>query len=134
MAYPRITIDTEKLTNNVRAVMKLVAPFNISVAGVTKGFSANPEIAKAYVDGGVNYLADSRLQNLKKLKDLDIPKLMLRLPMVSEADELVRYADVSLNSELETIKALNGAAQKNNKVHDVIIMVDLGDLREGYFH
>ncbi|MCR3956887.1 MAG: ornithine racemase Orr [Gudongella sp.] len=134
MAYPRITIDTEKLRNNVRAVMELVAPFHIRVAGVTKGFSANPQIAKAYVDGGVTYLADSRLQNLKKLKDLNIPKLMLRLPMISEAEELVKYADISLNSEVETVRALNDAAQKNNKVHDIILMVDLGDLREGYFH
>ncbi|WP_422486546.1 ornithine racemase Orr [Gudongella sp. DL1XJH-153] len=134
MAYPRITIDTEKLRHNVKTVMKLAAANHITVAGVTKGFSANPEIAKAYVDGGVTYLADSRIQNLKRLKDLDIPKLMLRLPMISEADDMVKYADISLNSEVETVKALNKAAEKINKVHDIILMVDLGDLREGYFH
>ncbi len=134
MAYPRITIDTEKLRHNVKAVMKLATANHLTVAGVTKGFSANPEIAKAYVDGGVTYLADSRIQNLKKLKDLDIPKLMLRLPMISEADDMVKYADISLNSEVETVKALNKAAEKINKMHDIILMVDLGDLREGYFH
>ncbi|MGM0396361.1 MAG: ornithine racemase Orr [Bacillota bacterium] len=134
MAYPRVTIDTEKLRNNVRTVVKIAAASHIAVAGVTKGFCGNPEIAKAYVDGGVAYLADSRLQNLKKLKDLNIPKLMLRLPMISEAEELVKYADISLNSEVETVKALNKASEKINKVHDIILMVDLGDLREGYFH
>lgn len=133
MPYPRVVIDTEKLKNNVKRVMKMAAENNITVAGVTKGFSANPVIAKVYVQEGINWLADSRLENLKKLKEFKIPKLMLRLPMISEVDELVKYADISLNSEVETVKALNKAAQKNNKLHNVILMVDLGDLREGYF-
>lgn len=133
MSYPRLIIDTEKLRNNVKAVLKMAAPHHISLAGVTKGFCAHPDIAKAYVDGGVTYLADSRLENLKKLEKFDIPKLMLRLPMISEAEELVKYADISLNSEVETVKALNKASEKIQKVHDIILMVDLGDLREGYY-
>lgn len=53
--------------------------------------------------------------------------------MISQVDEVVKYADISLNSELETIIALNDAASKVNKVHQIILMIDLGDLREGYF-
>ncbi|MDY0234570.1 MAG: ornithine racemase Orr [Gudongella sp.] len=133
MGYPRVIVETKKIEQNVKAVLELMKKKDITLAAVTKGFCAFPEIAQAFIDGGAEYLADSRIENLKKLKDLDAPKMMLRLPMISEADELVKYADISLNSEIETIKALNKASEKLGKIHQIIIMVDLGDLREGYY-
>ncbi len=133
MAYPRVVVETKKIEQNVKAVLKKMKEKNITLAGVTKGFCAYPQIAQAFVSGGVDYLADSRIQNLKKIKNLNAPKMMLRLPMISEAEELVKYADISLNSEIETIKALNKASEKLGKVHQIILMVDLGDLREGYY-
>lgn len=81
----------------------------------------------------VEYLADSRVQNLKKMEKFPQKKLLLRLPMLSEVDEVVKYADVSLNSELKTLEMLDEAARKQDKIHSVILMKDLGDLREGFF-
>ncbi len=133
MAYPRILIDTKIIENNVKVVVNLARQHGIKLAGVTKGYCAYPEIVQAYVDGGMAYLADSRMDNLKRLTKFNLPKIMLRLPMISEVDELVDYADISLNSELATIKALSEAAIKKNKIHNIVLMVDLGDLREGYF-
>lgn len=133
MGYPKITIDLQTITNNVKTIVALSKNKDIEVAGVTKVFCGNPEIAKAYMKGGVSYLADSRIQNLKRMKDLNIPKIMLRLPMISEAADIVEYADISLNSELDTIKTLSEKAVEKNKVHKIILMVDLGDLREGYY-
>ena len=134
MSYPRITVDLEKLESNVRAVVAHCKKENIFISGVTKAFCGNPKIAQAYINGGVRYLADSRLENLKKMKDLDVEKMMLRLPMISEADELIKYAEFSLNSEYETMRALSEAAIRAGKIHKVIIMLDLGDLREGFFY
>lgn len=133
MGYPKMTIDLKIIEDNVKSLVGICKKQDIKVAGVTKVFCGNPEIAKAYINGGVSYLADSRIQNLKRMKDLDIPKIMLRLPMISEADEIVQYADISLNSEIETIKALSRRAMDKNKVHRIILMLDLGDLREGYY-
>ena len=134
MSYPKIIVDYEILKNNVKTLVNLCNSKGIKVAGVTKVFCGNPEIAKAYVDGGVSYLADSRIENLERLKDLNVPKIMLRLPMLSEAERIVELADVSLNSEIETIRALSEKALEKNLTHKIILMVDLGDLREGYFH
>jgi len=47
------------------------------------------------------------------------------------ADDIIKYADVSLNSSFTTIIALNNSAKKANKIHQIIIMVELGELREG---
>ena len=133
MSYPRVEVDLKKLKHNTESLVKKCSEQEVKVAGVTKVFCAHPEIAKAYVDGGVDYIADSRIENLIKLKDIKLPKLLLRLPMISEVEEVVDFADISLNSELKTIKALSNAAEKKNKKHKIILMVDLGDLREGYF-
>ena len=133
MGYPKVEVDLNKIRHNVKSMVELGKKYGIKIAGVTKVFCGHPEIAKAFVDGGVSYLADSRIENLIKLKDFDIPKILLRLPMISEADKVVEYADISLNSEIETIKALSEKAVEKNKVHKIILMFDLGDLREGYY-
>ncbi len=128
---PRIEISLRKIEHNTRIIASLCKKYDIDLAGVTKSFCAIPEVAKVMVKGGIKILADSRLKNLKKLRDIPVPKLLLRLPMISRVDEVVKYADISLNSELSTIKKLSEAAKNQNKVHDIILMVDLGDLREG---
>lgn len=130
---PRIDVDYNKLKHNASRMVTQYKKIGIDIAAVTKGFCAIPEIAQAIYEGGVKYFADSRIENLIKLKDFEIDKILLRLPMISQVDEVVKYADISLNSELETIIALNDAASKVNKVHQIILMIDLGDLREGYF-
>ena len=133
MSYPRVEVDLGKIRHNTKIIVDKCNKYGIKIAGVTKVFCADSKITKALVEGGVEYLADSRVQNLKKLKDISIPKILLRLPMISEVDEVVDYADISLNSELETIKALSKKAIEKSKKHKIILMVDLGDLREGFF-
>lgn len=133
MSYPKLKINLDKIKQNVFSLVDLCGENNIKVAGVTKGFCADKNIVDIYLEGGVSYLADSRIQNLRKMDYLDIKKIMLRLPMISEAEEVVRYSDISLNSEIDTIRELSKKALELDKVHNIILMMDLGDLREGYF-
>ncbi|CAM3798592.1 alanine/ornithine racemase family PLP-dependent enzyme [Parendozoicomonas haliclonae] len=114
-------------------MIELCKPFGIKPAGVTKAFLADPNIAGIMVDSGITVLADSRVENLKRLQELPAEKLLLRIPMLSQCDDIVNTADLCLVSELVTIKALNDSAEKNDKIIGIILMVDLGDLREGIF-
>lgn len=134
MSYPALIIDTKKVESNTRLLVEKCNKFDINVAGVTKVYCAMPEVAKAEVKGGAYMLADSRVENLRKLKDINVPKMLLRIPMLSQIEEVVEYADISLNSEIEIMKALSKKALEKNKVHKVIMMVDLGDLREGVWN
>ncbi len=133
MTYPKIEIYLDKIEHNTRKLVDICSKYDIEVAGVTKVFCGYRPVAEAMIKGGVSLLADSRIENFEKIKDLNIPKLLLRLPMISQADKVIELTDISLNSELESIEALSKAAIKLGKTHKIILMVDLGDLREGIF-
>lgn len=129
--YPLIEIHLDKIENNSRKVHEIFKPAGISIMAVTKGFSAEPRIAEAMLRGGAEFIADARIRNLKRLAHLPVKKVLLRLPMKSEIEEVLSYCDYSLNSELDTLREIGKAASRRQMDHQVIIMVDLGDYREG---
>ena len=133
--YPRVEINLQYLKENVAAVVEKCKPFGIDIAGVIKGTTGIPECAKMFAEGGAKLIASSRLEQIEDAIDcgIDLPMLLLRVPMLSELPEVVRLCDVSLNSEVSVLKALNEEAAKQNKIHKVILMADLGDLREGFW-
>jgi len=134
MKFPKLRVYLSKIEYNVRKLQELCGREKIEIVGVTKGCSAIPEVAKIMVKGGIKTLGDSRIKNIKRLRKNKIAAeyMLLRIPMLSELQEVIDYCDISLNSEIETILALEEVAKKNNKTHKIIIMFDLGDLREGF--
>ncbi|WP_138203174.1 ornithine racemase Orr [Haloimpatiens lingqiaonensis] len=129
--YPCIEINLNKITHNAKKIVNICSEIGIHVVGVTKVFCAERPIVESEIKGGVELVGDSRLENLIKMKDLKCRKMLLRIPMERNSAKVVKYSDISLNSEFRTIKALSRAAKKINKIHAVILMVDVGDLREG---
>jgi ornithine racemase len=132
---PTLIVDQAKLTHNAAVLRSIAAAHGItSIDPVVKVFAGHKAIAKAVLDCGFSSLADSRLENLAKFKKLSCKKVLLRIGALSEAARIVRYADISLQSELATIEALDMAAKRQNVVHSILLMFDLGDLREGLFY
>lgn len=133
MSTPRLEIDLEKITHNARKLKDLYAQSGIDLMAVTKTVCGDPNVVDALLKSGISMLADSRILNIKKIYHSGIKSqlVLLRSPMVSEAHEVVRYADISFNSEISVIEYLSTIAVSLNKVHRIILMVELGDLREG---
>ena len=131
--YPRVTVDLNKIAHNVRTMKQLCGSYGIEIMGVTKVFCGEPQIASVMAANGLRMLGDSRIRNLRKYQDLPVEKWLIRMPAIGEAADTVRFSDVSLNSELMTLQALDREARAQRKIHKVILMVDLGDLREGCF-
>lgn len=133
MSAPRLEIDLDKIHHNARILVDRLASKGISVTGVVKSSLGSPEIAHTLLRAGVSMLGDSRIENLERMRGAGIegPMLLLRSPMMSQVESVVEYADVSLNSELAVIRKLSSAAISMGKSHGVILMVELGDLREG---
>ena len=133
MTRPFVTIDVTKIEHNARSIVRLCAAHGIDVVGVTKGTCGHPDVAKAMLRGGVSSIGESRMENIRRLKaeGVETSYMLLRIPPLSEVDEVAKSVDVSLNSELSVLSGLSEAAGRRGRVHDVIIMIDLGDLREG---
>ncbi len=133
--YPRITINTNSIIENSKHMVQVAKENHIDfVMAVVKVFTGHFDFIEKLSKTGITHIADSRIQNLKKLQSVKLPKVLVRLPMISEIDEVIKYADISLNSEIKTIKAINQACKKVQKKHQIILMFDLGDLREGIYH
>lgn len=100
--------------------------------GVSKAVLGEPAIAQAMIQGGVRMIADSRLENIQRMKQAGISaQFVLLRTASSQAEAIVQSVDISLNSELETLRQLSYYAKQQQKCHQVILMVELGDLREG---
>ncbi len=130
---PRLEIYIRKIEENAENIIKLCHDRGIAVAGVTKVVTAQKSVVRAFIHAGIDYLADSRLENLQAIHSLgtEVPLMLLRSPAIDQVQHVVDIADISLNSSVETIKLLSVVAAANHRQHKVILMVDLGDLREG---
>ncbi len=130
---PRVIVDIEKLRHNLRHIRAMVAPYGVQVAIVTKVFCAAAPIVAMLRQEQVECLADSRLANLSAIGPGPQPRLLLRVAMPSEVEGVVEHSEISLQSEKATIALLGEAARRAGKRHGVVLMIDMGDLREGIF-
>ena len=129
---PRIEISLSKIRDNAHVLSELYGKEGISLMGVSKAVLGEPAIAESMIEGGVKFIADSRIENIQKMNHAGVSTqfVLLRTSM-SQAQAAVEFSDISLNTEIETLKQLSYFAKKSNKLHNVIVMVELGDLREG---
>ena len=110
--YPRLVADLKKLRENIDTAIRECGNFGIQVAGVVKGIHAVKAFMPAYIESDLTELASSRLEQLERLRELGWNKTLtlVRIPMISEVNEVVRIADMSLNSEMSVLRALNDAS------------------------
>ncbi len=128
-----VELNRAKLHHNYQYLKDLLGKNNIKLGIVSKVLSGNKEFLKEVIDMGVDQILDSRMYNLKAVKSIDegIETAYIRPPSKRSIKSVVRYADISFNTEYYTIKLLSEEAQRQNKTHKVIIMIEMGDLREG---
>lgn len=133
--YPELVIDLEKLKENIDVINRKCSDAGVEIAGVIKGCTGLTDCARQFARAGCRFIASSRLEQLEPLRDAGIqtPFMMIRVPMISEAADVVRLTDISLNSEVEVLRELNIQAGLQDREHQVILMADLGDLREGFW-
>lgn len=114
-------------------MVERLARQGIQLTGVSKATLAMPEIVRIWVDAGVHSIGESRIESIESLRrcGFDVPLLLIRSPMLSQVDRVVAHAAMSCNSEPLVIKALAASALRQGMSHGVLLMVELGDLREG---
>lgn len=135
MAYLEINIT--EIKNNIRKISSYLKKNDIHWSLITKVFSGDKEfmskVLTADIVKDLHSVGDSRLSSLKNLKELnpELVTIYIKPPAMAYVDDVVKYADISTNTSLKTIKALNAAAKSQGKIHKIIVMIELGELREG---
>ena len=133
--YPQLEIDLSALRSNAQHIVRRCHDRHIRVCGVVKGADGLPEVARALRQCGADELGTSRLEQVEKCRAAGIggPWLLIRIPGLTELPDVVRLCETSLQSERVTLDALEEECVLQGKTHRVIVMADLGDLREGFW-
>jgi predicted amino acid racemase len=133
VSTPRLEVRLDRIADNTASLVGRLAGKGISVTAVTKSMLGERRLAQAVLDAGAVGLADSRLRNVVAMRDGGVraPMTMIRTPLLSEVDGVVRDCETSCNTEPAVLTALSSAAVRQDRVHQVMLMVELGDLREG---
>ena len=133
--YPQLEFDLALLRSNADAVISRCRGMGIRVCGVVKGVDGLPEAARVLRAAGAEELGTSRLEQVAKCRAAGVPGpwLLIRIPGLTELPDVVALCETSLQSEWPTLLALEEECLRQNKTHRVIVMTDLGDLREGFW-
>lgn len=133
--YPQLEFDLALLRSNADAVISRCRGMGIRVCGVVKGVDGLPEAARVLRAAGAAELGTSRLEQVAKCRAAGVPGpwLLIRIPGLTELPDVVALCETSLQSEWPTLLALEEECLRQNKTHRIIVMTDLGDLREGFW-
>jgi len=133
MSGLRLEIDLDKVGENARCLVDRAAARGVSITGVTKALLGDVQLANTLIAAGVVALGDSRIENIERMRyaHVNAPMLLIRTPMLSQTDRIVRSNTMSVNTDADVLTSLATAARVCGRVHDVMIMVELGDLRDG---
>nr|NQU91453.1 alanine racemase [Bacteroidota bacterium] len=128
-----VTLDIKKLKSNFDYLNTLFKKNGIEWSVISKILSGNEIYLTELLKFDITQICDSRVSNLKMIKSINpsIETIYIKPPAKRSISSIVKYADISLNTEFETIKMLSDEAKKQNKTHKIIIMIELGELREG---
>ena len=131
MAY--LKLYRKELQHNYNYLDKLFKQNKIKWGITTKLFCGNRDYLNEVINLDIGEVHDSRISNLKVIKEIDPETITIYIkpPPKDIVRDVVKYADISLNTELATLHELSDEAQRQNTTHKVIIMIELGDLREG---
>ncbi|QYJ68317.1 alanine racemase [Flavobacterium litorale] len=128
-----ITLDAHKLKSNFDFLNTFFKEQHIDWSVVTKILCGNKKYLAELLNMGISQYSDSRISNLKVIKSIDknAQTIYIKPPAKGVIREVIKYADISMNTDFRTIKMLSKEAQKQGVIHKIIIMIDLGELREG---
>lgn len=131
MAY--LKLKRKSLEHNYLFIARHLDAEGIEWGVVSKLLCGTRSYLKELIALGVKEIHDSRVSNLKVVKQIDagIQTVYIKPPAEKAIPSVIRYADMSFNTELSTIRLLSQEAVKQDRKHKVIIMIEMGDLREG---
>jgi len=133
MTAPRLEIRLDRIHHNAKTLVDRLARRGVRVTGVTKATLGLPEIARTMLRAGVTSIGDARIENIEAMRraGLTCDFTLIRSPMISQVPRVVASADTSHNTQIKVIESLSESARNQERLHGIVVMVEMGDLREG---
>lgn len=131
----RLTLNWAAILENIITVDAMVRSHGAAWTLATNVLSGDQEALTTLRNLGIRSVADTRVENLAAVRSVapDVETWLMRLAPPRMAAEVIGLANISLNSEMATIAALDAAAGRLGVRHAVILMVEIGNLSEGIF-
>ncbi len=100
-----VTLNRRKLRENFNYLNRFFSEKNIEWSVVTKVLCGNDTFLYEVLSLPIGEFCDSRISNLKKIKALnpDVQTVYIKPVPLTFVDDVVKYADVSFNTEVETL-------------------------------
>lgn len=132
-SHPELIIRLDLLRRNASVLTQALAAQGIKMRGVVKACHGDVRVASAFLQGGVDGLADSRADNLHRLRVAfpSVELAMLRPAPRKELAAVMRDADLLLAGSMHLLKDLAALATTAEITLRVIIMLETGGEREG---
>lgn len=133
--FPQLETDLNIVRRNASEIKRRCGESGIKLTPAVKGVNADAEVVRAILDAGIEQLGTSRLSQIERCNANGIKAgwLLLRIPQLCECADVVRLAEVSLESGVDTVTELEKECVRQGRSHKIIMMLDTGDLREGYW-
>jgi len=135
MAIVRIHI--EKIYENIDIIHKLMLANDKEWSLVLKCLGGEREIIDKVLEyplvHKIHSISSSHWQELSLAKELhsNLRTIVIRPTFLKLSNVIIDNCDISLESSLAAIKALNDSAKNADKNHNIVVMIEMGDLREG---
>jgi predicted amino acid racemase len=132
-SHPELIIRLDTLRRNAGVLTHALAEKGIVMRGVVKACQGDMRIASAFLQGGANGLADSRADNLSRLRAAfpSVELAMLRPAPQRELAAAIWDVDLFLTGNMPLLEDLAALATTAESTLRVIIMLETGGEREG---
>jgi len=104
-----LNINIDRITGNINSISHFLKSRNLMWSLITKVFAGERELLEHILSKerieNIHSVGDSRISSLRNIKEVcsDAKTIYIKPPATAYAEDVVRYADISLNSSLRTI-------------------------------
>lgn len=127
----KIKVNLSKIKYNAMTLSALLSQHHIDFTPVIKCVAGDEKIVEMFKNIGITHVADARISNIQKSTDKAMSYTLIRNSNRNELENLVHYVDTSIQTELATIRQINEIASNYDVKHNILLMVDWKDAREG---
>ncbi|KIX89910.1 alanine racemase [Staphylococcus microti] len=126
-----IHIHLSKIKYNAVLLQQMLHHRGIRMIPVTKCMAGDTKVHTMLRGLGFDLLAESRLKHIPTAQTPRKDFMLIKGSLPEEAAQTVQQTRISLQTEMETIRALSEAAIAQGIKHQLLLMVDWKDGREG---